>query len=224
MLFVGNSFTSVNNLPQMLTNMATADKAGPRIIAVCSCVDGRTLKEASADTHLFDLMNEVKWDYVVLQEQSQKASFSSLQRRQESDPYLASLAKTARATGATPLMYMTWGYRLGDTRNQAGDSFLAMEARLERGFNEQSAITGIRRVPVGPAWKRVNGNVQTLLWSSDDIHPSVAGSYIAASAFYESITQRPAFESSYTAGISGEQSVQLRQATHQVVEEYQKAS
>src|ERR1043166_5247158 len=81
-LFVGNSPTYTNSMPAMVEHLAGADPGAPRIIPVWYTAGGWTLEEAANDAGLTRLMNEVRWSYVVLQEQSQIGSSSRGSRAQ----------------------------------------------------------------------------------------------------------------------------------------------
>jgi hypothetical protein len=68
-LFIGNSYTSVNDLPAMVAAMAEA--AGGRKIEVDRhLVGGCTLEKHVKDQKAIDKIRAKKWDVVVLQEQS----------------------------------------------------------------------------------------------------------------------------------------------------------
>jgi hypothetical protein len=68
-LFVGNSYTSVNDLPSMAAGLAEA--AGGRKIDVDRhLVGGCTLEKHVKDQKAIDKIRAEKWDVVVLQEQS----------------------------------------------------------------------------------------------------------------------------------------------------------
>ena len=76
-LFLGNSYTSFNDLPQLLTGLA-ADM-GHVVETASNTPGGYTLQgHASNDTSL-DLIAEGGWDFVILQEQSQVPSFPDFQ-------------------------------------------------------------------------------------------------------------------------------------------------
>ena len=68
-LFIGNSYTSVNDLPAMVT--ALAEAAGGRKIEVDRhLVGGCTLEKHVKDQKAIDKIRGTKWDVVVLQEHS----------------------------------------------------------------------------------------------------------------------------------------------------------
>lgn len=69
-LFVGNSYTYFNNLPEMLERLSTSAGAGPRIEARMVVAGGATLERHWRLEQALLAIRIGDWDYVVLQEQS----------------------------------------------------------------------------------------------------------------------------------------------------------
>ena len=77
MLFLGNSYTNVNDLPALFKSLSSA--GGFEISVDKSTPGGCTLSNPS-NGHLFNAQSLAKihaenWDYVILQEQSQLEMF-----------------------------------------------------------------------------------------------------------------------------------------------------
>src|SRR5664280_2803382 len=68
-LFIGNSYTYVNDLPRVFTDLARS--GGHRVQTGMSAQGGWTLADHVASTSTLDLLRSSKWDFVVLQEQSE---------------------------------------------------------------------------------------------------------------------------------------------------------
>ena len=201
-LFVGNSFTFRNALAGMVHDLAVSDRGGPQLFAVEYAAPGWTLENAAASTGLKRLLKDVHWNVVVLQEQSQLLSFPQADWERETYPYARALHDRITGDGARTLLFMTWGYRLGDRHNRPDDSFLAMQERLTQGYSELAAELPSSLAPVGLAWAEALRQRPGLdLWDSDGKHPNAAGSYLAACLFYEVLTGRDPSRSRYTAGL-----------------------
>lgn len=201
-LFVGNSFTFRNALASMVHDLAVYDRGGPELFAVEYAAPGWTLEDAAANHDLEHLLDEVPWDIVVLQEQSQLLSFPSAEWQRETYPFARTLQDRIARNGARTLLFMTWGYRLGDRRNLPDDTFLAMQERLARGYSELGAELPASTAPAGVAWADALRERPGLdLWDSDGRHPNVAGSYLAACVFYKALTGRDPSRSRFTAGL-----------------------
>ena len=79
-LFVGNSFTYYNSMPALVQRLASADE-GAQPIIVSMTRGAWTLERFSRDHRLAALLKDIRWDVVILQEQSQLLSFSPESRR-----------------------------------------------------------------------------------------------------------------------------------------------
>lgn len=201
-LFVGNSFTFRNGLARMVHDLAAGDNGGPQLFAVEYAAPGWTLKAASRDEGLTALLKDVRWNIVVLQEQSQLLSFAREEWRRETYPFARTLHQKISRAGGRTLLFMTWGYELGDRRNWPGDTFSGMQARLTRGYTELAAELPAPVVPAGLAWAEALRRRPRLdLWDSDGRHPNREGSYLAACVFYAVLTGRDPARSISTAGL-----------------------
>src|SRR4051812_10943292 len=72
-LFIGNSYTYVNNLPQIVADVASS--MGDSLIFDSYTIGGYTLEQHFADTNCTNKIKAGGWDYVILQEQSQLPAF-----------------------------------------------------------------------------------------------------------------------------------------------------
>jgi hypothetical protein len=218
-LFVGNSFTYANDMPGIVRELAAAARGGPAMFAVDYTAPGWTLRRASEDDGLKDLLAEVDWDVVVLQEQSWLPSSSRGRRNEETVPFARALARKIARSGATTLLFMTWGYEHGDPKRD-GDTFGAMQARVERSYRELGADLGARVAPVGHAWaEALRRRPELDLWQSDGRHPNRQGSYLAACVLYAVVSGRDPSARASTAGLDAADAAFLRRVAAAVVRE-----
>ena len=82
-LFIGNSYTAVNDLPNMVQQVAAS--AGDRIDYQSNTPGGCTFQQHCGNQSM-TLIRQGNWDVVVLQEQSQLPSFPQGQVEQECFP------------------------------------------------------------------------------------------------------------------------------------------
>jgi hypothetical protein len=198
-LFVGNSLTFRNDLPEMVHRLGGARTP---IFAGSFTAPGWQLRQFAGDHGLDRLLREVHWDVVVLQEQSQVPSFPADDRAREFTPYVKQLADKIRADGAQPLLFVTWAHRTGDRRNVSRDTYAAMQQRIVDGYADAARASASALAPVGVAWgNALTRRPQLALWSSDGTHPSRAGSYLAACVFYALLTRKSPVGNAFTAGL-----------------------
>ena len=84
-LFIGNSYTYANNMPQMVSELALS--FGDTLNFQTSTFGGATFNSHSSNVSTLDKISQKNWDYVVLQAQSQEPSFSPSQVANDVYPY-----------------------------------------------------------------------------------------------------------------------------------------
>ncbi len=162
-LFIGNSLTYVNSLPDMF--VALARLAGDRDLAAATVAfPDFALEDHWSEGTARRALTDHKWEFVVMQQGSSALPESQLNLR----TWAGQFAPLIRASGATPVMYMVW-----PTTSRAGD----FPAVLESYRNAAAAIGGIF-APAGDGWTAFV-ELQSL-YSGDGLHPTVQGTYIAA--------------------------------------------
>lgn len=220
-LFVGNSYTEVNSLPQMVQQVA--ESMGETVEWQSNTPGGCTFRQHCSNRSM-ELVRQGGWDYVVLQEQSQLPSFPQEQVESEVFPYAGRLVDSVYRYSpcAEPVFYMTWGHKDGDARNapyfpvlgtyEGMDSMLCLRYM----FMAQSFDASL--CPVGRVWRRLREqHPEVELYQSDGSHPSVAGSYAAACAFYTMFFRRDPDSIVYAAGLDAAVAQTIRGAVHDVV-------
>ena len=214
-LFLGNSYTSFNNLPQLVSDIANS--MGDTVNFDSNTPGGATFNAHSTNATTLSKISQNEWDFVVLQAQSQEPSFSPGQVANDVYPYaqilIDSIAQNSSCT--EPLFYMTWGRKYGDQQNCVAYppicSYEGMQDRLRKSYLEMANTHNASVSPVGIAWKNamaLDSNIE--LYTTDNSHPSLLGSYLAACTFYSSIFKKSSVGSSSTAGIDSATAVFLQ--------------
>ena len=108
-LFIGNSYTYVNDLPGIIQEIALSK--GNIFSHQSHTPGGSTLAQHASNSTVQNLLYSEVWDYVILQDQSQNPSFPPSQVANEVYPYAASLCEDIRQADACsqPVFFMTWG-------------------------------------------------------------------------------------------------------------------
>lgn len=220
-LFVGNSYTAVNDLPSMVNDVAGS--LGERIACQSYTPGGCTFMQHCQNQSM-TLIRQGGWDAVILQEQSQYPAFPDAQVQSEVFPYAQQLVDSIYAASpcAEPMFYMTWGRKYGDQTNgvifppigsyEGMDSLLALRYRMMADQNDASLC------PVGRVWHYLrDNNPEIELYQSDDSHPSIAGTYAAACAFCTMLFGRNPEEIAFDATLEPDVASTIRMAVRAVV-------
>jgi len=194
-LFLGNSYTFVNDLPQLTANFSQA--AGDSLIFDSNTPGGYSLQQHSVNQTTLTKIALGNWDFVVLQEQSQMPSFPLSQVLVEVFPYakkLDSLIKAANPCTQT-IFFMTWGRKNGDSYNCSSwppvCTYLGMDSLLNLRYRIMADSNSAFVALVGATWHYLRDNYPSIeLYDTDQSHPSAAGSYAAATTFYSIIFQK----------------------------------
>jgi len=182
--FVGNSYSF--GVPKEFGGLAASRGKDVRIGH--STFSGWSLAKHSRNPGTLKKLSEGEWDVVVIQDYSTNPSQGERERRMIMDPGVQFFATEARALGAVPLLYQTWGRRDGDP-NVGGDDFYRMNDRVRSGCLYASRNGGgIITVHAGDAWEReFRAGHGADLFHEDGSHPSAYGNKVTAEEFYRTI-------------------------------------
>jgi hypothetical protein len=214
-LFIGNSYTYVNDLPSLIVGLA--DAAGGRKIETDQhLVGGCTFERHVKDKKAIEKIRAKRWDVVVLQEYSLQAILNpeSMHR------YARILNEEVSKQGAKTVLYLTWarqhipqmqdgadpatspGYARAMYQMAGAGKTTTLKAWCEQ---HKSGLAGgldgayfdiaeelnAAVAPVGMAWKKALATHPALvLHQPDKSHPNPTGSYLAACVFYATLFDR----------------------------------
>jgi hypothetical protein len=170
-LFIGNSYTSRNQLPRLVADIA-AGAERPRDVQFEAIVaGGASLRRHWNGGVAQKALEASPWNFVVLQEQSTLPLKNAKRYHENVRLFDAEITKR----GAKTVLYLTW------SRQQSPTS----QTDITRAVEEIGAEINARVVPVGPAWHAAMREIEGLnLYVDDGSHPTAAGSYLAACVFF----------------------------------------
>lgn len=218
-LFLGNSYTYVNDLPQIVSDLAT--NTGDVLIYDSNLIGGYTLQDHYASTTSLNKILSNDWDYVILQEQSQRPAFpvplAFLNGFGDLKSYINQNKPCAQITS-----FMTWGHENGDTQNCPNNpavcTYTGMQNLLTNRYMEFSDTLNSEVTPVGVVWKYIKENHPNInLYQSDGSHPSLAGSYLAACCFYTSLFRKNPTLITNNYGLDANTASIIRNATKTII-------
>lgn len=197
-LFIGNSYTFYNKLPDLFVEMVKSAGGKPPLVK-SHTPGGCTLIKHSKDPKALALIDEGNWDVVILQGQSQEAALSeeSESTRQQFLAGGKELGKSIREKSpkARIILYQTWARHADAWKDPAkksgiGSSPEEMQKWTQKWYAQlASDIPGGATVaPVGDTWAAcLAKNPGLLLHVKDNSHPTFAGSYLAGLVLYRTI-------------------------------------
>ncbi|WP_132156740.1 SGNH/GDSL hydrolase family protein [Kribbella antiqua] len=197
-LFVGNSFTARNNLPGLLTGLAGA--RGIDLEHRLIQAGGASLRQHLNAGKALEAIATGGFDVVVLQEQSTLPIKSPDRFRESARDFDAAI----KAAGLRTALYMTWARRNAPETQQA----------LTSAYAGSAAELGATLVPVGVIWERfIKQYDEPVLHDSDNSHPALAGSYLAACVFLMALLEQdPVGIDVPVKGLDADTAALLRQA------------
>ncbi len=224
-LFIGNSYTSVNDLPTLVSNVSLS--AGDTVSFSASTPGGCTFEQHLSVSA--SLIQQGGWDYVILQEQSQLPSFPDGQFMNQCYPYAQQLCEMVRQYNpdAKVVFYMTWGRKNGDQQNAAAfpplgtyegmDSLLYARYMMMAEDNSSEEDT-VLVSPVGHVWHYIRDNHPDVeLYQADESHPSLIGSYAAACCFYTMLFQKDPENITFNSNVEAGVADMIKAAVHNLV-------
>ena len=179
-LLLGNSLTSANDMPQALAQLAGAEarahtRGGARLaehLNPATRLGAATQAALAAES----------WDFVVLQETSNGPVLHRAAFLRSS----AALCEQVQAAGAVPVLFATWAYRPGSAKLARMDlGFDEMAAALASAYREAAVTHDALLADVGARYLACAGAAE--LYAADGVHPSPAGSLMAAQTIAEAI-------------------------------------
>lgn len=215
LLFIGNSYTYVNDLPSMLASIAATAGKPPLITTAEVTQGGATLGVHWSNGEAQTQINSHQFTHVVLQGQSWEpiAGYTEFMSFGEQFENLIVDA------GAKPTLFVTWARAPGDptyAKASTIDYMFSpgqMQDELTSAYDDLAKQTpGTLLSCAGEAFRRSHELFPSIVLHQDDFsHPTVAGTYLAACTFYVALTgQSVPAQSDVPAGLTAQDAEHLR--------------
>jgi hypothetical protein len=179
-LFVGNSLTYWNDLPEMVRSIAASTGMHWDVKSVV--IGGAALEDHIADGRAPALLASERWDIVILQQGPSTLAESRANLREGAGRFLPLI----RASGARAALYMVW-----PDSTWSASRFSADFDRVRDSYALAAHDVGGWFLPAGEAW-RTAWQVDPLLplYGNDAFHPSPEGTYLAGLAIVAGLSGR----------------------------------
>lgn len=186
-LFIGNSYIYVNNLPELVRGLAAGMTSPVQVETEQVTLGGATLRQLWEAGPALVAIRRAGWDYVVLQEQSTLGATLVNGQSVVTDPnrlfwpYVRLFDREIKNHGGRTVLLETWGQR-GEARN-----FDALAHAYFTIGKELNAVV----IPAGLAWQRALAERGELpLYMADGSHPAPVGSYLLGLATLATLLDR----------------------------------
>ncbi len=212
-LFLGNSYTGVNNLPQIVNDVALS--VGDTLIFDSNTPGGYQLEDHSIDATSQNKIMAGGWDYVVIQGQSQEPIIANNQFTNGGYALYNQIKQYNPCAVTMP--YMTWGRKNGDAANCPSFpqmcTYQSMDSTLRARYLDLTNALDGEVSPVSVVWNYIRQNYPNIdLYQVDESHPSTAGSYAAACCFYTMIFKKDPTLITYDFGLNPADAADIRNA------------
>ena len=215
-LFIGNSYTYGNDLPNMYRQLASSLLPGATITVDSDTAGGRRLEQAVEAGSVIAKLDAGNFDFLVLQEQSIMGGvpglgtytykYDRITRRRSELAIRDVFTPKATKAGAKVIFFASWGRRESEP-NYGWDSFLTMQRALSDGYAvfadiaRREACGDVATGRAGEVFKKMyehslltsaapstdTASLFYQLYTGDGSHPSVSGSYAIAWALFKAM-------------------------------------
>ena len=201
-LFVGNSITYFNNLPQTFKQIA--DEQGNHVTIDQHTPGGTGFVHHEANSTLYDKFRNTVWDYVILQPGSSEsigASYPIATTTIRAQRLKDSITKYSPCAS---IHYYEISYGIVNDTPASFQQYLDRQLIIKNNLTQMSNATNIPFIPAGECFKNsMQTDPSQFLWVNYyDIHPNPKGSFLAACSFYNAIFKQPIVNSAITGGVS----------------------
>lgn len=222
-LFVGNSYTGSNDLPNLTRNLAMS--YGDTFEVADRAPGGYTFSNHCSSPDFFDQIRNGNFDAVILQEQSQLPSFPQSQVESQCFPYAKQIVDSIRAVNPKTriVFYSTWGRQNGDAQNCASwppvCSFQGMNELLRQRYIQMAKDNSCRVAPVTSVWRDLRDSTQLSLYEPDGSHPSAVGSLVIAGVIYSTLFDKPLSTGKFAPFVTQSENQQIVNTTNSIIKD-----
>ena len=204
-LFIGNSYTFYNDLPDILYNLASS--SGKDVYVDYYAPGGKSLYEHSTNSITINKIREKNWDFIILQGTGRRIAYPDSFTLYPAYSALLILEDLIHNNCAATriIFFMSWADEDGMTWIEGWtETYEEMQIDIYDKTIEYSNNIGLTIAPIGWTWYKVLEEEDYplhYLHLSDWNHPSIKGSYLTACVIYSTIFIESTLNIPYYAGL-----------------------
>lgn len=190
-LFIGNSITYFNDMPQVFRDIA--NQKGDSVDLTMYAPGGTGFQNHSIDNNVFNLFRNNVWDVIVLQPGSNESPAYSQPRATTLSQGRILLDSALYYSPCARILFYEISYGVWGSSPQDVTTYNNTMDQIRLTAEYLSDSTGFSFAPAGECMRHVwNKDPSILLWGgTGDVHPNIMGSYLISCAFYASIFNKP---------------------------------
>ncbi|NQY28422.1 MAG: T9SS type A sorting domain-containing protein [Flavobacteriaceae bacterium] len=209
-LFIGNSITYFNNLPQTFEQIA--DEQGNHVTVAQHTPGGTGFVHHVNNNSLYAKFREKQWDYVILQPGSNESPGFSY-------PIAETITRAKRLKDSiikyspcASIHYYEISYGIITSSVASFNQYLDRQTLIKNNLIQMAGETNIPFAPIGECFKNsmIADDTQFLWGGYGDIHPNAKGSYMAACSFYNSLFKERIENTNVFGGVTEQDAAYLR--------------
>ena len=221
-LFIGNSHTYFNDMPQMLDSLG--DAGGHDLNVSMSVVGGSTLLFHYEYQPTLDSIAANNWDLVVIQEHS-LLPVIPYWRDYVFFRYATHFDELISDQGAETVLFMTHArgnaqgeYCIDGHCSPDFEDYFDMQEMMAQSYLTLADSLSAILAPVGEVWEMALREVPFLpLWHADNSHASLEGGYLTACVFYQTLLGESPVDLGYHSSLPPERAAMYQRFASEAV-------
>lgn len=214
-LFVGNSLTERNDLPNTFKQFAATSSLRPDVEVHSITPGGAFLYDHWKRGDVVTELRKLRPNFLVLQGQSIEPVSAP-----QSFAHSAALLKAeADRAGTATILFSTWARPAGDpyyNDPSSGGSPAQMQMRLNSAYAQVSHSISATLAPVGVAFEHAQREAPQIQLTDGTQHPTAAGTYLAAAVLFRVIFNASPIGSTYYDGLPKDTAARLQRIVETV--------
>lgn len=209
-LFVGNSLTYYNNMPQTFEQLA--DEQGYHVTIDQHTPGGTGFVHHVANSTLYQKFRNEVWDYVILQPGSNESPGFSYPIEETIGRAKQLRDSILKYSPCASIHYYEISYGIVNNTEASFNQYLDRQTLIKNNLTQMANETGIPFVPVGECFRNsmINDDTYFLWVNYGDIHPNPKGSYMAACSFYNGLFKQRITNTAVLGGLSEAEAQYIR--------------